>query len=133
MGFFRGLDGVVKAGASATVVGEVQSWGFTEEATIEAAWSMGQTSQRHFVAAPPAGSGQMEVYLDPSDAGQGQMIVPGATVALELYPGGETSGSGYFTFAAIIETVDRSGSKSDIATMSISFKIDGAVTSTTVS
>jgi len=130
MAFFSGKDGVVKAGDPAAA--EVQSWTFDLQASVEAAWSMGDAAVRHYVSAPPTGSGSLEVFLDPSDPAQSALMTPGASVALELYPGGEVSGTGYFTFSAIIESVSRSASKTDIPTASVSFKIDGAVTSQTV-
>ena len=117
MAFYNGRDGVVKAGPSATAVGEVQSWGLDLSVALGEAWRKG--------------SGSLETYLDPEDGGQA-LLTPGAKVDLELYPGGEASGTGYFSFSAIIESVNRSGSKDGIPSVSVAFKVDGAVTESAV-
>ena len=131
MAFFAGKDGVVKVGASAVEVGEVQSWTLDLAASIGEGWGMGDAAVRHFVSAPPTGSGSLEMYLDPADAGQA-LLVPAAEVAVELYPGGEAVGSGYFTLSAIIESVNRQGEKSGIPMLTVNFKVNGAVTPATV-
>lgn len=131
MAFYNGRDGVVKAGPSATAVGEVQSWSLDLSVALGEAWGMGDTDMRHHQNAPRKGSGSLETYLDPEDGGQA-LLTPGAKVDLELYPGGEASGSGYFSFSAVIESVNRSGSKDGIPSVSFAFKVDGAVTESAV-
>lgn len=127
MAFYRGRDGVVKVGASPTDVGEVQSWTLDTEQAVGEAWGMGDDAMRHFASAPTKGSGSVECYYDPADAGQGGLAV-GATVALELYPGGETVGFEYLSFSAIITTVGWSGSKGDLVMAAFNFVVNGDIT-----
>ena len=129
MGFFAGKDGRVEVGGVA--VGELQSWTLDLSAAIGEGWGMGDTATRHYVSAPPSGSGSLETYLDPADTGQ-IALAPGATVALALYPGGAVVGTGYFEFSAIVESVSRSGEKTGIPSLSVNFKVNGAVTPATV-
>lgn len=131
MAFYSGRDGVIKVGPTPTQVGELQRWTLDYAASVQPGWGMGDTATRHHLNAPPAGSGSFEVYLDPADDGQA-LLVEGATLALELYPGGETVGTGYFTLSAIIESRGRTAEKDGIPMMTVNFKVDGAITDATV-
>ncbi|SES76711.1 hypothetical protein [Oceanicella actignis] len=131
MAFYSGRDGVVKAGPGLAAVGEVQSWKLDTSAAFSEAWGMGDLAARHFQSAPPSSTGSVEVYFDPADAGQAVLNV-GDEVPLELYPGGDTQGTGYFSLSALIESVSRSGSKTDVVALSINFRANGAVTEGTV-
>jgi hypothetical protein len=70
-------------------------------------------------------SGSCEVYLDFADAADDLAI--GDEVAIELYPGGETAGSGYFSGDVIITGLARSGAKDGIPALSINFRNQGAL------
>jgi hypothetical protein len=126
----KGKDGVVKAGTAPTAVGQVQSWNLDIQAESRQTYSMGDEWQGAYAHVKSA-SGSAELYLP--DAGVLSDLEAGKTVALELYPGGETDGTGYFTLSAVITANAISEAKDGEAMLTVNFLADGAVTQATVS
>jgi hypothetical protein len=124
----RGKDGVVRAGPDA--LASVQSWTLDEEVDTVSGWGMGDDAETTFGTVKRF-MGSFEVYT--KDTGPNSALRPGvAEVPLELYPGGEGSGSGYFSGTVIITTRGMSGSKDGIPTTSFNFKGTGALSQATV-
>lgn len=124
----KGKDGVVKFGTPAVAVLKVQSWNLDPQADEVSGWGMGDEWEESFTTIK-RWSGSAEVYLNPADA-----AVPGLgeAVAAELFPGGETSGSGFFSGNVVVTGAAKSGSKDGIPTLTINFKGTGALTESTV-
>lgn len=125
----RGKDGSVRYGASRDLIGEIQSWNLDESADTVSGWGMGNTTETTFTTVS-RWEGSVECYLDPVDPSYA--IQPGDEVAVELYPGGETTGSGYFSGNIIVTGLSRSSSKDGIPMLTINFRNQGALARQTV-
>lgn len=117
MATFRGHDGQIKIGGA--TVAAVQSWNVDTTADVVEGSAMGEEWKTNF-ATFKGWSGSVEAYLDPADAGQIALAI-GATVALELYPGGDVPGLAYFSGQAVINGTPRSGAKDGIPTITFNF------------
>ncbi len=120
----KGKDGVVYFNAERDKMGAVQNWNIDEQADIVSGWGMGDEYESSFTTVK-RWTGACEVYLDPSDASHA--ITIGDEIPIELYPGGEASGSGYFSGNVIITGLSRSGSKDGIPTLNINFQNQGGL------
>lgn len=125
MAFLKGKDGVVKLGSPALAVAFVQSWNLDEEADEVSGWGMGDEYETSFTTVKRF-SGSAEVYFDPGNASANLRV--GDEIKLELYPGGETSGSAYFTGEVCISALAHSGDKGGIPNLKINFKGRGDLT-----
>ena len=77
-------------------------------------------------------SGTMDCFWDETDSsGQGAMTI-GATVTLNLYPEGATSGDTYYSGSAIINSVGVAQAHDGIVERTFGFQFTGAVTIATV-
>ncbi|MGX0875925.1 hypothetical protein ACSSV4_000597 [Roseovarius sp. MBR-154] len=124
----KGKDGVVKFGTPVAAVLAVQSWNLDPQADEVSGWGMGDEWEESF-ATIKRYSGSVEVYLNPADAAVPDLA---ETVAVELFPGGETTGSGFFSGNVVITGKAMSGSKDGIPTMTLNIKGTGALTESTV-
>ncbi|WP_227271241.1 hypothetical protein [Roseobacter weihaiensis] len=129
MAFYKGRDGVVKVGTPPAALGHVQSWNVDETADEVRGWGMGDDYDTGF-ATIARWSGSVEVYLDAADESNGIAIRD--EMAVEFYPGGETSGNVYFSGTAEILSLARSASKDGIPMLTINFTGRGALTKATV-
>lgn len=119
----KGKDGVVKIGPDK--MQSVQSWTLDEEVDEVAGWGMGDDFEEAFTTVG-RWMGSFEVYA--KDAGVNFGLRPRAEVELELYPGGEESGSGYFSGEVRIKSRGMSGSKDGIPTVTFNFRGTGTLT-----
>ncbi|MQQ09108.1 hypothetical protein GFB49_11635 [Epibacterium sp. SM1979] len=115
----KGKDGVFRYGASKERVGAVQNWNIDESADVVAGWGMGDAGESAFTTVSRF-SGSVEFYLDPTDPGDD--IAIGDTFEIDLYPGGETSGSAYFTGTILVTATPMAGSKDGIPTKTVNFR-----------
>ncbi|MEM8849247.1 MAG: hypothetical protein AAGE03_04345 [Pseudomonadota bacterium] len=115
----KGKDGIVYKGDPKQRMGGVQNWNLDEQIDTVAGWGMGDDAETAFGTVSRF-SGSVEMYLDPADPSDD--IALGDTLPLELYPGGETSGSGYFSGVALVTGIGQSGSKDGIPTRSFNFR-----------
>ena len=125
----RGFDGVVKTGTGPTDLVKVQSWNIDAQADTVEGWGMGDTWATTY-GTVSRWSGSVEFYL-PSD-GMPSDLVTGTTIALELYPGGEVSGTGYWSGDAVVTGTPSQGAKDGIPTVTFNFAGTGTLTNTTV-
>lgn len=126
----KGKDGVVKAGSpSAVAVADVQSWNLDVQAESRDTYSMGDEWKGAYTHVK-TWSGSVEVYL--ATTGIPAALEAGAAVTLELYPGGETDGTGYYSGDAVITSTAVSEAKDGEAMLTINFMGDGALTQAVV-
>ncbi|MEM7722490.1 MAG: hypothetical protein AAF376_08955 [Pseudomonadota bacterium] len=125
----RGKDGIVYVGDPKERLGAVQNWNVDEQSDTVSGWGMGDEYESTFTTIK-RWTGSVEVYLDPADPSDDLVI--GSEIDLELYPGGETTGSGYFSGRVIVTGLNRSGSKDGIPTLNINFMNQGALVKSTV-
>ena len=129
MAVHTGSEGTIKVGANA--VSELRSYSISQEAeTIEKS-AMGD-SYRSFEIGMQSWSGSCDVYWDETDTnGQGALI-PGASVTLNVYPEGATSGDYFYSGTALVTSVERSAAFDGMVEASVSFTGTGGLTGTTV-
>lgn len=124
MSFLKGKDGVVRYGAAKDLIGHIQSWNMDTTSDEVTGWGMGDEFSSTF-ATVKSWSGSMEFYLDFSDPGAA--ITVGDEFALDLYPGGEDTGSGYYSGNVAVTGVARSGEKAGIPSVTVNFRGIGAL------
>lgn len=119
---YIGRDGVVKAGATPDIVGEVTEFSYTETARTAEDSALGDDWDT-FKAAGKNWTASITAWWDDSDTGQNVLLV-GAEVAVELYPGGDVSGVEFISGTGIVTSVeDAVASRDDIVAKS--FEIQG--------
>jgi len=129
MATHTGSEGTVKVGSNA--VAEIRSFSLEETADTLDDTTMGDTA-RTYKSSLTTFTGSLDVYWDETDtSGQGALTI-GASVTLNVYPEGDTSGDTYYSGTAIVTGVTRSASFDGLVEASISVQGSGALTETTV-
>lgn len=125
----KGSEGTVTIGANA--IAELQSWSLSEQANTIDDTTINDTA-RTFQSGTTTWSGSAEAFWDETDtSGQGALTA-GASVTLNMYPEGNTSGDTYYTGTALVTGIQRSGSNDAIVSVSFTFQGTGALTESTV-
>ena len=129
MAVHKGSEGVVKI--LTNTVAEVRDWSLEETAeTIDS--TQLSDSAKTFEVGTTSWSGSVNAFWDETDTnGQGAMRA-GASVTLNLYPEGATSGDTYGSGTAIISSISKSGGIDGLVEASFSFQGTGALTWATV-
>lgn len=132
MGTHWGVEGVVKQGAN--TIAEVTEFSIDQSVSTVEDSSMGDTWESHI---PNSGlkkwSGSLTCHWDETDTNGQAILIVGASVTLNLYPEGATTGDSYYTGLASITDVGVSV-KMDGETIkrTFSFKGSGALTNPVV-
>ena len=129
----RGCFGIVRSGptgGAAGTVGECKAWSFQETAQRIDASIIGSCVKK-FVSGAKETTGQVQVWWDPTDTRQND-FVGGNQIALELYPGGNSSGKKYYKGIANIDSIARSGDTEKVVESTYGFSVNGALTTTSV-
>ena len=122
-----GSEGLVKVGA--TTLGELRSYSISETAgTIED--SVLTDSAKTYKAGQTSWSGSCDVFWDEADAGQDALTI-GASVTMNFYPEGDTTGDTYKTGSAVVTEISISAAIDGMVEASISFQGSGALTEAT--
>ena len=129
MAVHKGSEGVVKI--LTNTVAEVRDWSLEETAeTIDS--TQLSDSAKTFEVGTTSWSGSVNAFWDETDTnGQGAMSA-GASVTLNLYPEGATSGDTFGSGTAIISSISKSGGIDGLVEASFSFQGSGALTWATV-
>jgi len=129
MAVHKGSEGVVKI--LTNTVAEVRDWSLEETAeTIDS--TQLSDSAKTFEVGTTSWSGSVNAFWDETDtSGQGAMTA-GASVTLNLYPEGATSGDTYGSGDAIISSISKSGGIDGLVEASFSFQGTGELTWATV-
>lgn len=125
----QGSEGIVKVGAN--TVAEVRSWQLSESADTIEDTAMGDTSKT-FRSGLTEWEGSMECYWDETDTNGQEALTSGASVTLNLYPEGDTSGDTFFTGSAIVTGISRQASHDGMVEASFNYKGTGDLTQNTV-
>ena len=129
MATHKGSEGIVKIGTN--TVAEVTGFSFDETADTIEDTSLSD-SARTYVSDLTSFSGSIDCMWDETDTtGQGAMTA-GASVTLNLYPEGASTGDTYYSGTALITSISRANAIGAMVTASFSFQGTGALTSTTV-
>ncbi len=129
MATHTGSSGTVKVGANA--IAELRSWSLDQSQDTVETTKLGDTVKT-YSATQSSSSGTMDCFWDETDTNGQVACTIGATVTLNLYPEGATSGDTYYTGSAIITSVGVAQTHDGIVERSIGFQISGAVTIGTV-
>jgi hypothetical protein len=129
MATHTGSEGTVKVGSNA--IAEIRSFSIEETADTLDDTTMG-TIARTYKSSLTTFTGTIDVLWDETDeSGQGALII-GASVTLNLYPEGDTSGDTYLTGEAIVTGRSVNSTFDGLVEMSISVQGNGALSQTTV-
>ncbi len=124
----KGKDGVIRIGTGlGSPLLHVQSWNIDISADTNETWSMGDAWTNN-VATVKKYSGSVECYLDFADAAAPNV---GDVIEFDLYPGGQASGSGYYSGTALVTGTPVSGAKGGTPTISFNGVNKGALTEAT--
>ena len=129
MATHTGSSGTVKVGANA--IAELRSWSLDQSQDTVETTKLGDTVKT-YSATQSSSSGTMDCFWDETDTNGQVACTIGATVTLNLYPEGATSGDTYYTGSAIITSVGVAQTHDGIVERSIGFQVTGAVTGGTV-
>jgi len=129
MATHTGSQGTVKVGSNA--VAELKSWSLDQTQDTVETTKLGDTVKTYSVT-QSSSSGTMDCFWDETDTNGQVACSIGATVTLNLYPEGATSGDTYYTGSAIITSVGVSQTHDGIVERTIGFQVSGAVTIGTV-
>lgn len=125
MATHAGSEGTVKVGANA--IAEIRSYSLTESADTIEDTTMGDAA-RTYLPSLKSFSGSVDVFWDETDTtGQGALTA-GASVTLNVYPEGATTGDTYYTGTAIVTGITVNGSFDGMVEASISVQGTGALT-----
>lgn len=128
MATHAGSEGTVKVGANA--IAEIRSYSLEQTADVLEDTSMGDTA-RTYLPSLTTFTGSIDVLWDETDTtGQGALTI-GASVTLNLYPEGSTTGDTYYTGTAIVTGRNITASYDGLVEMSISVQGTGALTQST--
>lgn len=130
-----GKDGIVRIGATPVTIAETREWQLettgetTDSTTMNTATSNG--GWRTKVATLKMWSGSITCFWDPTDTTGQQVLDAGVTVALKLYPEGNTTGDIFFSGDAIVTGVTRSATLEGLVEAVFAFEGTGALVETT--
>ena len=128
MATHTGSEGTVKVGAN--TVAEIRSFSIATTADTAESTTMGD-SWRSFSTTLKGWSGSLDCFWDETDTtGQGA-LTEGATVTLNVYPEGATTGDKYYTGSAIVTGVTINSSFDGLVESSITFQGDGSLSFST--
>ena len=121
----KGSEGVAKVGSN--TIAEIKDFSLSETAETIDDTTMGDSARTKQVGLTTA-SGSMTAFWDETDtSGQGAMTV-GASVTLNLYPEGATTGDNFATLTALITEKGVSTTLDGMVETTVSFEATGAVT-----
>lgn len=133
MATIKGYNGSIKAGDTPTTVGEVKNYNIDQSSDIVETSTLGSDWGKN-VPTLKRWSGSLVAHFDIGDSGQDEIrsaLSSGASVALELYIGGESGvGNTKYNGTAVIETISVGNDVAGIVEASISFTGTGALTET---
>lgn len=129
MATHKGSEGTVKSGANA--IAEIRSYTITETADTLEDTTMGDAS-RTYLASLKTFSGSIECFWDETDTNGQLTLDVGATVTINIYPEGSTTGDMYYTGSVIVTEKSITASFDGMVEASFSFQGTGALSETTV-
>ncbi len=124
----HGNTGAVYIGANA--VAEVTSWSYSVSVGLTPDTAIGDSAETYVSDGISVGSGSVTCHWDSTDTNGQESMTAGATVTLNVYPEGASSGDDYYGGSAKIESIERSGDLGSIVSATFAYK--GVLTQSTV-
>lgn len=126
---YAGKDGVVKLGSNA--VGELKSWEIESTMRPIDDSQLTDTWDTH-LAGPQGWRGRAACHWDPDDTNGQVALTIGASVTLNMYPEGASSGDSYFSGTASVTRIMRQASREGTVEAEFEFQGNGALSITAV-
>jgi len=132
-----GKDGIVKVGASPSIVGEVREWQIettadtTDSSSMNTLQSNGGWATN--VSTIKRWSGSLTCWWDETDTNGQETLDAGASADLKVYPEGADTGDTYFSGTAIITNVTRQAAMDGMVEATFAFTGTGVLTQSTAS
>lgn len=131
-----GKDGIVKVGGTPAAVAEVTEWQIetTGETADSTSMNTAQSNSgwRTHEATLKSWEGSLSCLWDETDTNGQETLDAGASIALKVYPEGDTTGDTFFSGNAIVTNVTRKATLDGMVEASFTFKGTGALTQSTV-
>lgn len=124
-----GNEGQIKVGSN--TVAELRSFEISEDVDLVEDTVIGDTSKT-FQAIQKGWEASLEVFWDETDTQGQQALTIGASVTLNCYPEGSSSGDTYKTGTAIVKNISIKGTHNGLVEASIKLQGTGALSQTTV-
>lgn len=137
MATHAGIEGTVKLGSNA--IAEVRSWSIEEQGdtsdstTFDNAANANGGKWRTHKHTLSGWSGNVECFWDETDTNGQNALTIGASVTLNVYAEGDSTGDIYYSGTATVTSISRSASVDGLVEASFSFQGNGALTQSTVS
>tara|TARA_Y100000310_G_scaffold342185_1_gene444188 strand:+ start:8321 stop:8713 length:393 start_codon:yes stop_codon:yes gene_type:complete len=125
MAVHKGSEGVAKIGSN--TVAELKEYSVEESADVIESTELSD-STKSFEVGQTSWSGSMKCSWDETDTNGQESMTVGASVTLNLYPEGATSGDQYATGTVLITSVGVSASINGLIERSFAFQGTGALT-----
>lgn len=129
MATHAGSEGTVKSGANA--VAEIRSFTLEESADTIEDTTMGDTS-RTYLSSLKTFSGSVDCFWDETDTDGQVSFAVGASVTLNVYPEGATSGDTFYSGTAIVTGRSITSSFDGMVEASFTLQGTGALATSTV-
>lgn len=120
-----GSEGVVKNGAN--TIAEVRGWSIEQQADTVEDTVLGDT-WKTYQSSLKSWSGSLSAFWDETDTNGQVAMTVGASITLNLYPEGATTGDSYFTGTAIITGITNKGEVGGMVEAEFTFQGTGALT-----
>lgn len=130
MAKYHGNGGSLSAAGS--TVASVLDWELEETEEFADQSGMGDTVKTFLAGAPSEANFACNCHYNKGDTGQDAIVV-GASIAVIVYPGGNSSGLPSITFTVLVGSVKRNGNMSETVKKSITGIVTGAITEADVS
>lgn len=125
---FKSCEGLIRIEDPAmpgtfNTVGEVTSYNLEESANIKKYFKIG-TCQEQSGVTGISRTMSFEGNLDPTDAGQPDLVKIGDVVSLEVYPRGNSAGKEKWSIDGVVSSVSRNASGDDFLTFSAGVEVN---------
>ncbi len=136
MAVHAGKEGIVKVGASPVAIAEVKEWTLETTGEVVDSTSINTATSnagwRTFVSTLNSWNGSVSCFWDETDTNGQETLDAGSTVALKLYPEGDTTGDVFFSGNAIVTGITRQAALDGLVEVNFTFQGTGALTQSTV-
>jgi hypothetical protein len=125
----KGSEGTVKLSSNA--IAEIRSWemSVTNEMIEDTVLS---DAARTFQSGNYTWTGSVSCFWDETDTNGQVALTPGASVTLNLYPEGDTTGDTYYTGTALVQSITRRAAINGMVEADFTFQGTGALATSTV-
>lgn len=127
----HGSEGAVYVGANA--VAELNDWSVTERADFAEDSNLSDTARTYNAQAITSWQGEMTCFWDETDTNGQEALSIGASVTLNLYPEGNSTGDAYYTGTVLITEVGVAVQRGAVTERRFQFIGSGALSGATVS